>query len=750
MKKKLLISVVSLISMFGMTACGGETSSITSANNESSVQISDSSTKTSESSATTYTGIAITNKEELTAEWHVGEAQRKVNIDLTPAGNVNTLIQQGLVSVTSDHTDVVQVIGTMLSPVGAGEANITVKVGEITDTVKITVADILSEPEYVTDKTFAEITADGLTSDVAYVAKFKVSKLGQKDTDTSAGEYGNLFVTAEDGTGTPILVYGASTNASALKYDLAKKAYTFTNPKDFSINADTKDIAVGTVLTGVVIRADYKGTKELNMVITAVDNKTVANGVLDTDAVQEVKNSKVYSYQVSGKITKWTKGEDGSKYGNFYIKSEGAKGEELQVYGATATASALTNNGTSNAFTNPQDFLTSEATKDLKVGDDVTMLAIRCDYKETIEVCGVIIANIEPAQEPAAVNTTIAELCAKTAPESDKVYNVTGIWEGGKNDDFGNGYLTDPATGDTIQVFGATKTASALAFDGSSGSPVFTFTNPKDSKTWDVADGQLVTMKAINCYYASSATPEIKGIITSNAAAETKYTASSAAAENGSVALSKTTEIAYGEEITITPTANDGFTVDSVTVDHGFKKETVTAAEGVYKFKATVKNVVTVTFTKAETNSNSYVFDVSDENWPTSAEATATEHVIGGYKVMTCGLNKDTSSNAQAGGDIFFKKGTGYMYNAEALPGAIQSIKVTFSANSSAGSNLFSINSGSSALTTRLTTGAVTVTKSETVTYTPTSETDTYFQFSTSGGSKNIRVTKIVVAYLAD
>lgn len=428
MKKKLLISVVSLVSMFGMTACGGETSSITSANNESSVQISDSSTQTSESSATTYTGIAITNKEELTAEWHVGEAQRKVNINLTPAGNVNTLIQQGLVSVTSDHTDVVQVIGTMLSPVGVGEANITVKVGAITDTVKITVAETLSEPEYVTGKTFAEITADGLASDVAYVAKFKVSKLGQKEADTTAGDYGNFFVTAEDGTGTPILVYGASTKASALNYDLTKKAYKFTNPKDFSINADTKDIAVGTVLTGVVIRADYQSTKELSMVITAVDNKPVANGVLDTDAVQEVKNSKIYSYQVAGKITKWTKGEDGSKYGNFYIKSEGAKGEELQVYGATATASALTNDGTSNAFTNPQDFLTNEATKDLKVGDDVTMLAIRCDYQGTIEITGLIIANVEPVK---VIDATVDEALTACNALADNgrttdMYAVTG------------------------------------------------------------------------------------------------------------------------------------------------------------------------------------------------------------------------------------------------------------------------------------------------------------------------------------
>ena len=142
-----------------------------------------------------------------------------------------------------------------------------------------------------------------------------------------------------------------------------------------------------------------------------------------------------------------------------------------------------------------------------------------------------------------------------------------------------------------------------------------------------------------------------------------------------------------------------------------------------------------------------YTLDVSDSAWPTTAEEALTAHTIGGVAVKTIGLNKDTSSGAQAGGDIFMKKGAGYFFNTTSL-GKILSIKVTFSANSSAG-KYANIVLGSSPIEARNTdsTNAYTFAKGETIEVKNTTDNIGYFNISNNQGSsgKNIRIVKIVI-----
>ena len=142
-----------------------------------------------------------------------------------------------------------------------------------------------------------------------------------------------------------------------------------------------------------------------------------------------------------------------------------------------------------------------------------------------------------------------------------------------------------------------------------------------------------------------------------------------------------------------------------------------------------------------------YTLDVSDAGWPTSNETAATAHTIGNVAVKTCGLNKDTSGSAQSGGDIFMKKGAGYLFNTESL-GKILSIKVTFSANSSAGKYV-NIVLGSSALDARNTdaANAYTFAKSETIEVKNETDGIGYFNISNNQGDsgKNIRIVKIVI-----
>jgi hypothetical protein len=171
--------------------------------------------------------------------------------------------------------------------------------------------------------------------------------------------------------------------------------YKFSNPKDFMTNTDTKAIKVGDSLDMLVIRADHKTTKEINAVILGINGAAISSATLTSDEVQaETNYLSLASYTVTGNITAWKKGAtDGTQYGNFYIKTDGAKSADLYVYGATATAGKLGYSSTKSktVLTNPKDFLTNEKTKALAIGSSVTLLVTRCDYNGTIEVTGIVL-----------------------------------------------------------------------------------------------------------------------------------------------------------------------------------------------------------------------------------------------------------------------------------------------------------------------------------------------------------------------
>ena len=100
-------------------------------------------------------------------------------------------------------------------------------------------------------------------------------------------------------------------------------------------------------------------------------------------------------YEIKGKVVAWKDdaSSDGTKYGNFYLEDESGR---VYIYGATATETALAWDGESAkyAFTNPQDFLTNEVTKDIALNSVLTMKVTRCDYKQgdkvTIEGTGIV------------------------------------------------------------------------------------------------------------------------------------------------------------------------------------------------------------------------------------------------------------------------------------------------------------------------------------------------------------------------
>ena len=176
---------------------------------------------------------------------------------------------------------------------------------------------------------------------------------------------------------------------------------------------------------------------------------------------ESVGNKEVYL--VTGTITKF-KGENGGDYGNVYI-SDGTT--EILLYGTTATNTALKFADGKWGFKNPKDYLTNEFTKNLKVGDSVTALLIRQDYKGAAQGVGLYVYKGKGAYD---------DLVTPTKATLEEVINDSNVTPGVKlfeteatilgfgtdqdslsdtpNNIYGNMFVTDGKN--TIQVYGAT------------------------------------------------------------------------------------------------------------------------------------------------------------------------------------------------------------------------------------------------------------------------------------------------------
>ena len=153
----------------------------------------------------------------------------------------------------------------------------------------------------------------------------------------------------------------------------------------------------------------------------SVANKTVTEFVA-------LENNKKNAYNVKATIKAW-KGEAADKYGNMTI-TDGTT--DVVIYGSSATVTALAWDGAGEyAFTNPQDFLTNDVTKALKVGDEITMKLIRADYTNkdgvtTIQGTGVIlkVSDDQGGGSGEQVETKVIDFSAKTVSHS--AYN--DVW----------------------------------------------------------------------------------------------------------------------------------------------------------------------------------------------------------------------------------------------------------------------------------------------------------------------------------
>ena len=404
MKKGLLIPL-SLVCLLTMVGCNAQKKD-GSQSSEPESQESQSQEESSDTESPVEYGVAITNKDAV-GTIYLGAQPATLEIALTPAGNVAAELYSGNLVVSSSDTEVVSVAekGRTITAVAEGTATITVTYHGKTDSVEVTV-DLMPEPAHVT-ATVAEILdniAAGKEKDVIYEVQGKISAWQAGKAD--ATKYGNYILQDLEDESKTILVYGSSANADDFKIEWKGVAYEYTqgdNAKDFLTNNLTKDCGIGSLITLECIGYSYSGTPEISGIVTAVDNSGVEETEYPEPAVVNATMAEVWAdtrgngavkFHVTGVTLKnfaTNKGvatEAASKYGNALLGEDG----EYFAYGLTATASALVWAAKANmySFTNPQDFLTNDVTKDLKAGAVLDLDVIRADYNTTKEVVCVI------------------------------------------------------------------------------------------------------------------------------------------------------------------------------------------------------------------------------------------------------------------------------------------------------------------------------------------------------------------------
>ena len=181
--------------------------------------------------------VSITNKDALTATWTEGDATRELKVEFTQGG---TVVTGKTYSVSSSDSGVVAVAddNKTLSAVGGGTATITVKSGDATDKVEITV-----------------------------IPAFKGVGIGNKK------DLKNVWVLGEAGR-TLNIVFNPD------YYNGAKPEFTVTssNPDVIAVGADKVTLtakAIGTA-TITVTAGDYSDSVELS-VRPALDSVTITN-----------------------------------------------------------------------------------------------------------------------------------------------------------------------------------------------------------------------------------------------------------------------------------------------------------------------------------------------------------------------------------------------------------------------------------------------------------------------------------------
>lgn len=332
---------------------------------------------------------------------------------------------------------------------------------------------------------------------------------------------------------------------------------------------------------------------------------------------------------------------------------------------------------------------------------------------------------------PNVLTKTIAEMNALTQNDDKNLYLVTGILKEITKADYGNGYLEDPTTGETIMLYGSYSEATILMSDtGVFSLKKTTDKNPKVVGTALSEDnvGKMVTV--FGTFKNFNGTKEIvdsyalpKGEKISGLTAKIEVNDSTM----GSATLSKTEGITFGEVITVDAVANTGYEVNKIEyTDKAGKVTDITTSK---KFDADLANSVKVTFVeKSATPTKKTATFV-----PTDFEAVTGQKTIQTVNGFTFQVDTGTIDNEKIG--VF--KGQKLTITAEEGT-SIMKVEFTCTANGTAkyGPGCFADTDTTSHYTYS---GKVGIWEN----------TDGQQKVSLKASTNQVRVNKIVITYIA-
>ena len=290
-------------------------------------------------------------------------------------------------------------------------------------------------------------------------------------------------------------------------------------------------------------------------------------------------------YTITATVTGWYNPTTApTKYGNFYIKD--ATGEIL-VYGATSTESALVLADGKYKYTNKQDFLTNDVTKNIKIGDVVTLKVVRTNHNGTAQLNAIVVSVTAHTCDANTVLEAVEAGCETVGYTAGTACSVCGAVQSGHEEveATGHNYVNGVCTGCGALEPTGNETTATITFDDkakrteySTSKQVWvengiTVTNNKASSTSNVGD----YVKPARFYKGSELIIAVEGGITKigitvNSYDTNKYAqAIKAGVSNGTVTVSGqvVTIILDGSasSITISLAANQA-RVDSITVTY--------------------------------------------------------------------------------------------------------------------------------------------------------------------------------------
>ena len=453
--------------------------------------------------------VTISNKEDLQAEWFVGDQSRKVNLEVEPKANITQLVNEGKIQITSSDPAKLAVEGQMASPVAAGEVTITVKCGESEDSVKVTLqAKQTVKEKYGVDHEGTE--ADPFTNeDACKVAKAK--NYNNEDFYVK-GKVASFYHAPGSRTDGAVSFFLEPATAGGEKFEVYK-CYKSTGSGEESYLKDS-DIWVGAIalahgtFTTYGEQAETTGAKLVKVegeppaprqTLTKTFAETLAagNALADGDSTWDY-------YKFQGYVT--------VKSGNDYFLTA-TKGEALVPGKSDKDHGERDIKGTNAIELFGAGKVEALAAKLLE-GAKVEVTMIVKNYHGTVENgldlkdenVTVLEAGTKWAvPEPTVANKTVTEFIAlennKKNAYSVKA-TIKAFKSGDTKDKYGNMTITDGTT--DVAIYGSSATVTALAWDGAG---EYAFTNPQDFMTNETTSalkvGDEITMKLIRADYTN-------------------------------------------------------------------------------------------------------------------------------------------------------------------------------------------------------------------------------------------------------